>query len=81
MLTYLLPWLRNVELVDSSTLPLLSSSSATEVELRSQPNPTCTDHLCGSGWGSQEATSLVLNNLMFMTAKVIIQKTCMILYA
>ncbi|XP_041918938.1 protein furry homolog [Alosa sapidissima] len=69
MLTYLLPWLRNIELVDSSLCPPLFSPSSPEVEVRSRPSPTLTDHLQGSGWGSLQATNLVLNNLMFMTAK------------
>lgn len=71
MLTYLLPWLRNVELVDNSLLPLVCSPSR---DLRVQPSPTISHHLWGSGWGSQEATELVLNNLMLMTAKVIHRK-------
>ncbi|XP_031429117.1 protein furry homolog isoform X2 [Clupea harengus] len=68
MLIYLQPWLRNIELVDSGLLPPLSSPGSPEEEVRSRANPTLTD-LRGSGWGSLQATCLVLNNLMFMTAK------------
>uniref|UniRef100_A0A4W6ED00 Furry homolog, like n=1 Tax=Lates calcarifer TaxID=8187 RepID=A0A4W6ED00_LATCA len=56
MLHYLLPWMNNVELVDFK--------------------PTVRrPEDCGSveddedGWGSPRATTMVLNNLMFMTAK------------
>lgn len=69
MLTYLLPWLGNIELADSGLLlPVFSPSDfdacgrATGAESPHQ--------LKGTGWGSLQATSMVLNNLMYMTAKV-----------
>uniref|UniRef100_A0A3Q4BKZ5 Uncharacterized protein n=1 Tax=Mola mola TaxID=94237 RepID=A0A3Q4BKZ5_MOLML len=70
MLTYLLPWFGNIELVDSGVLlpaftPCTSgydASSHTASTGASQP-------LKGTGWGSLQATSMVLNNLMYMTAK------------
>ncbi|XP_047676848.1 protein furry homolog isoform X4 [Tachysurus fulvidraco] len=71
MLTYLLPWLRNIELVDCGVLPV-TSSPAIPVEEKRRRGPCIASpsaHLPGSGWGSAQATSLVLNNLMFMTAK------------
>ncbi|MCI4386103.1 hypothetical protein PGIGA_G00058350 [Pangasianodon gigas] len=71
MLTYLLPWLRNIELVDGGLLPV-TSSPAHQVEEKRRRGPCISppsSHLLGSGWGSAQATSLVLNNLMFMTAK------------
>lgn len=75
MLTYLLPWFGNIELVDSGVLlpaftPCTSgydASSHTASTGASQP-------LKGTGWGSLQATSMVLNNLMYMTAKV---KSCL----
>lgn len=71
MLTYLLPWLSNIELVDSGLLlPVLASST---LSYDSSCQLSCTDsshQLKGAGWGSLQATSMVLNNLMFMTAKV-----------
>lgn len=71
MLTYLLPWLNNIELVDTGLLPPTSSPSTPEEEAREQAdNLGITHRLKGNGWGSLQATSLVLNNLMFMTAKV-----------
>ncbi|MEQ2198205.1 hypothetical protein XENOCAPTIV_009379, partial [Xenoophorus captivus] len=69
MLSYLLPWLSNIELVDTGLLPPVSSPCTPEEESRSQTQGM-TPSLRGSGWGSLQATSLVLNNLMFMTAKV-----------
>ncbi|XP_072558269.1 protein furry homolog isoform X5 [Paramormyrops kingsleyae] len=69
MLTYLLPWLHNIELVDSGLLPA-SSPCTPEDETHIQAGSLGLTHwLKGSGWGSLQATSLVLNNLMFMTAK------------
>ncbi|KTG44596.1 hypothetical protein cypCar_00004857 [Cyprinus carpio] len=70
MLTYLLPWLNNIELVDTGLLPPTSSPCTPEEEAREQAdNLGITHRLKGNGWGSLQATSLVLNNLMFMTAK------------
>ncbi|XP_061073615.1 protein furry homolog isoform X3 [Conger conger] len=65
MLTYLLPWLHNIELVDGSLAPP-NSSPCTPEESRDRG---ASHQLPGTGWGSLQATSLVLNNLMFMTAK------------
>ena len=70
MLTYLLPWLNNIELVDTG-LPPTSSPCTPEEEARGRAGGLGTPpRLKGNGWGSLQATSLVLNNLMYMTAKV-----------
>ncbi|XP_023596130.1 protein furry homolog [Trichechus manatus latirostris] len=70
MLTYLLPWLHNIELVDSRLLLPGSSPSSPEDDTKDREGEVTACHgLKGSGWGSPEATSLVLNNLMYMTAK------------
>ncbi|XP_046719128.1 LOW QUALITY PROTEIN: protein furry homolog [Silurus meridionalis] len=71
MLTYLLPWLRNIELVDGGVLPITSSPAHPIEEKRRRGLCVAPplSHLHGTGWGSAQATSLVLNNLMFMTAK------------
>ncbi|XP_061136619.1 protein furry homolog isoform X5 [Syngnathus typhle] len=66
MLTYLLPWLSNMELVDSGQ-PASSSSSSDDTFTRGRAS--ARQHLSGTGWGSLQATSMVLNNLMYMTAK------------
>ncbi|KAK7925984.1 hypothetical protein WMY93_008294 [Mugilogobius chulae] len=68
MLSYLLPWLSNIELVDTGLLPPPSSPCTPDEEARGQ-NMGASPSLRGNGWGSLQATSLVLNNLMFMTAK------------
>ncbi|TNN54716.1 Protein furry [Liparis tanakae] len=68
MLSYLLPWLSNIELVDTGLLPPASSPCTPEEESHGQ-GQGMTPSLRGNGWGSLQATSLVLNNLMFMTAK------------
>lgn len=71
MLSYLLPWLSNIELVDTGLLPPASSPCTPEEEPRGQTRGLgLSPSLRGNGWGSLQATSLVLNNLMFMTAKV-----------
>uniref|UniRef100_A0A4W6FJ93 FRY microtubule binding protein n=1 Tax=Lates calcarifer TaxID=8187 RepID=A0A4W6FJ93_LATCA len=70
MLSYLLPWLSNIELVDTGLLPPASSPCTPEEEPRGQAQGMgLSPSLRGNGWGSLQATSLVLNNLMFMTAK------------
>ncbi|XP_035390202.1 protein furry homolog isoform X5 [Electrophorus electricus] len=71
MLTYLLPWLRNVELVDGG-LWAATSSPFHPADARKRRSPGMgppSPHLPGTGWGSPQATLFVLNNLMFMTAK------------
>lgn len=74
MLTYLLPWLHNIELVDNRLLLPGSSPTTPEDELKDKDGEVAvTTGLKGNGWGSPEATSLVLNNLMYMTAKVKVQ--------
>lgn len=69
MLSYLLPWLSNIELVDAG-LPPASSPCTPEEEPGQGQAMGISFSLKGNGWGSLQATSLVLNNLMFMTAKV-----------
>nr|XP_057935004.1 protein furry homolog isoform X2 [Doryrhamphus excisus] len=70
MLSYLLPWLGNIELVDSG-LPVpafVPSTSDYDSSFRGSTSSS-SQHLRGSGWGCLQATSMVLNNLMYMTAK------------
>ncbi|XP_036392594.1 protein furry homolog isoform X2 [Megalops cyprinoides] len=69
MLTYLLPWLHNIELVDAGLLPPVSGPCTPEESRNRAESLGLSHQLRGSGWGSLQATSLVLNNLMFMTAK------------
>ncbi|KAJ7393114.1 hypothetical protein OS493_008413 [Desmophyllum pertusum] len=69
ILQYMLPWLANIELVD------LSNSSPTPPELNietdeeEQTSAMSPVELEGEGWGSVEATQLVLNNLFYITVK------------
>ena len=69
LLKYLLPWLHNMELVDPS-LPQSSPMSTFSVRLHDNYTETFKPPLKGNGWGSQEATKMVLNNLFYITVKV-----------
>ncbi|KAI5932520.1 Protein furry, partial [Manis javanica] len=70
MLTYLLLWLHNIELVDSRLLLPGSSPNSPEDDIKDREGEVNASHgLKGNGWGFLEAMSLVLNNLMYMTAK------------
>ncbi|XP_053176419.1 protein furry homolog isoform X1 [Scomber japonicus] len=70
MLTYLLPWLGNIELVDSGLLLPVFTPCTSDYDASSRATSIASSHqLKGTGWGSLQATSMVLNNLMFMTAK------------
>uniref|UniRef100_A0A672Q6R8 FRY microtubule binding protein n=1 Tax=Sinocyclocheilus grahami TaxID=75366 RepID=A0A672Q6R8_SINGR len=70
MLTNLLPWLSNIEMVDGGLLSTVSSPSSSGDNRTGYSHNTSAPHpLRGTGWGSLQASSLVLNNLMFMTAK------------
>ncbi|GFV46815.1 protein furry homolog [Trichonephila clavipes] len=72
LLQYVLPWLYNMELVDPNIThcgPLPHLSRIQEF---------CSSEICQSivlerreGWGSAEATEMVLNNLFYITAKFV----------
>jgi len=82
LLRYLQPWLHNMELVEPAIpSPTIIAPLKTHTPEGSAPSSSsCT--LCGKtyydenerlirrGWGSTEATEMVLNNLMYLTAKV-----------
>lgn len=75
MLHYLLPWMNNVELVDFKPTPrrpedCCSGEDDEDVQDREVMMVNSRRWLRGEGWGSPRATTMVLNNLMFMTAKV-----------
>lgn len=63
MLTYLIPWLYNMELVDThlSTIAHGNAPPSIVENLNSNNNQ--------EGWGSVEATEMVLNNLFYITVK------------
>jgi len=62
MLAYLIPWLFNMELVDSH-LSIHGNAAPSIVENLTSSNKE------GLGWGSIEATEMVLNNLFYITCK------------
>ncbi|XP_036378760.1 protein furry homolog-like isoform X3 [Megalops cyprinoides] len=74
MLHYLLPWMNNIELVDfkpSARRQEEAPVGEEEEDLREREMMMVNSRrwLRGEGWGSPHATTMVLNNLMFMTAK------------
>ncbi|KAK7496521.1 hypothetical protein BaRGS_00012173, partial [Batillaria attramentaria] len=69
LLKYLLPWLHNMELVDPS-LPATNPLTNFLTRLsESQHADTFQPPLKGEGWGSTQATEMVLNNLFYITVK------------
>lgn len=72
MLHYLLPWMNNIELVDLKPLPSGRRQDEDEDDSLKDRELMVTSRrwLRGEGWGSPQATAMVLNNLMYMTAKV-----------
>lgn len=72
MLHYLLPWMNNIELVDLKPLPSGRRQEEDEDDSLKDRELMVTSRrwLRGEGWGSPQATAMVLNNLMYMTAKV-----------
>ncbi|XP_065489240.1 protein furry homolog-like isoform X3 [Caloenas nicobarica] len=71
MLHYLLPWMNNIELVDLKPLPTIRRQDADEEDSLKDREVMVNSRrwLRGEGWGSPQATAMVLNNLMYMTAK------------
>ncbi|XP_017543392.1 protein furry homolog-like [Pygocentrus nattereri] len=69
MLHYLLPWMNNVELVDFKPQTRRQEEPEEEEDTREMMMVNSRRWLRGEGWGSPQATTMILNNLMFMTAK------------
>ncbi|KAM9578712.1 protein furry homolog-like isoform 8-T11 [Guaruba guarouba] len=71
MLHYLLPWMNNIELVDLKPLPTVRRQDEDEEDSLKDREIMVNSRrwLRGEGWGSPQATAMVLNNLMYMTAK------------
>nr|XP_023679418.1 protein furry homolog-like isoform X2 [Paramormyrops kingsleyae] len=74
MLHYLLPWMNNIELVDFKPSARRQGEAAMgeedeDARERDMMMINSRRWLRGEGWGSPHATTMVLNNLMFMTAK------------
>ena len=74
LLQYLVPWLENIELVDIC-------NPVAERENEPEDNPPIENYsrqmkpisLQGGGWGSNQASQMVLNNLFYLTVKVLFQ--------
>ncbi|KAG8453652.1 hypothetical protein GDO86_000331 [Hymenochirus boettgeri] len=71
MLHYLLPWMNNIELVDLKPLPTTRRNEEEDEDSLKDRDMMINSRrwLRGEGWGSPQATVMVLNNLMYMTAK------------
>ena len=71
MLDYVLPWLYNMELMEPSLLATATNTDSLTVDsskdLTSDTEPVL---LKGRGWGSPEATDMILNNLLYTTLTV-----------
>ncbi|XP_044014462.1 protein furry isoform X2 [Aphidius gifuensis] len=65
LLQYLLPWLHNMELVDPNVPPPSNSSSYYQYYTSDVGRGGSKKE----GWGSAEATEMVLNNLFYITTK------------
>jgi len=84
MLNYVLPWLYNMELVEPSLLGATAIAAITNSDSRLMTSTTTMidndNHLTasdsqpallkGRGWGSPEATDMILNNLLYTTVTV-----------
>ncbi len=71
LLQYMVPWLENVELVDLQPQVVIVQQTSNIMPedgggRRASGNPA----LSGTGWGSMEATKVVLHNLLYITTKV-----------
>ena len=70
ILQYMLPWLSNIELVDVSNCFPSPPEVIIQKDEEAHTGPMSPVKLDGEGWGSLEATQLVLNNLFYITVKV-----------
>lgn len=66
LLQYLIPWLHNMELCDPN---LQNTTQGTHPPESGIQSGFLSPPLKGDGWGSPEATQMILNNLFYITAK------------
>ncbi|KAL7078597.1 hypothetical protein ACQ4LE_002574 [Meloidogyne hapla] len=66
MLIFLHAWIKNIVLIDNFCDIYLSSEILENKENTKEENLNSQEN----GWGSEEATQLLLNNLLFLTAKL-----------
>ncbi|KRY00222.1 Protein furry -like protein-like [Trichinella pseudospiralis] len=69
MMCYLVPWLHNVELVDPFLEPAERALTLSLSAKLSESHALSRRILKGEGWGSVQATEMVLNNLLYITVK------------
>ncbi|KRZ85737.1 Protein furry -like protein-like [Trichinella sp. T8] len=69
MMYYLVPWLHNVELVDPFLEPAERALTLSLSAKMSESHALSRRILKGEGWGSVQATEMVLNNLLYITVK------------
>ena len=70
ILEVLVPWLRNVELVDPQMEPSSREITLSLSAKVAESHALSRRVLKGEGWGSPPATELVLNNLLHLTIKL-----------
>ncbi|XP_076040545.1 microtubule binding protein furry isoform X4 [Oratosquilla oratoria] len=69
LLHYLLPWLYNMELVDPNLPPSTANGNMPYYQYYVEGSGGRSAGLRREGWGSAEATEMILNNLFYITAK------------
>jgi len=69
LLDYMLPWLYNIELMEPSLLATATNTDSLTVDSRDK-DIVQQGLLKGRGWGSPEATDMILNNLLYATLTV-----------
>ena len=79
LLQYLLPWLHNMELVDPNLLPEGNGYRDYPNKLPDLFSDYMKPPLKGEGWGAPQATEMVLNNLLFITCRVCMNKLLLFL--
>uniref|UniRef100_A0A914HBH7 Protein furry n=1 Tax=Globodera rostochiensis TaxID=31243 RepID=A0A914HBH7_GLORO len=70
LLTILPEWLRNVHLVDPNCDIVSEMSEETDDDFDNSLGGDAEQSVALNGWGSEESTQLILNNLLYLTAKL-----------
>ncbi|KHJ49277.1 hypothetical protein D918_00402 [Trichuris suis] len=69
MLHYLVPWLHNVELVDPFLEPPDRAPALSLSAKVSESQAVARRVLKGEGWGSAQASEMILNNMLYITVQ------------
>ena len=86
ILLYMIPWLKNVELVDINATSEVEHKSSYDSDVDDN-GLVEADHLMkpislqGEGWGNVHASHMVLNNLFYLTVKVNVFSTVNVYYS